>query len=129
MSTTAITSGVKVSVTTNYQEEYSSPSHAHYVFSYRINIENNSQYTIKLLKRHWHIFDATGSKKEVEGDGVVGQQPIIESGESHEYVSGCNFKTGLGKMNGFYQFQRLIDKKLFNVEIPEFVMATLETLN
>ena len=82
-----ITDGVKVSVETIYQPEYSNPSNEHFMFAYRIQIENLSPYTVQLMSRHWHIFDSNGSRREVEGEGVVGQQPVISPGEIHEYVS------------------------------------------
>ena len=126
---TEITRGVKVSVETSYQPEYSSPSQYHYVFTYRISIENCSDYTVQLLSRHWLIHDSNGSVREVEGDGVVGQQPTLEPGESHDYVSGCNLKTGMGKMGGTYIFERIVDGKQFSVKIPEFNMIIPYKLN
>ena len=126
---TAITEGIKVCVETEYQPEYSSPSQYHYVFTYRITIENNSEYTIKLLKRHWYISDANSKQREVDGDGVVGQQPTIEPGDSHQYVSGCNLKSGMGKMKGSYLMERVLDGKSFNVSIPEFNMIVPFKLN
>lgn len=115
-----ITDGVKITVDANYQPEYSNPGNAHYMFAYKITIENLSDYTVQLISRHWHIFDSNGTKREVEGDGVVGVQPVIEPGQSHEYVSGCNLKTEMGRMHGTYTMKRLVDKKLFVVTIPEF---------
>lgn len=126
---TEITEGVKVSVETTYQPEYSSPSQYHYVFTYRIKIENKSDYTVQLLGRHWHICDSNGSVKEVEGEGVVGQQPVLEPGEAHEYVSGCNLKTGIGKMYGNYSFERTMDNAPFTVNIPEFQLVVPFRLN
>ncbi|MFD2247765.1 Co2+/Mg2+ efflux protein ApaG [Pontibacter ruber] len=126
---TKTTEGVKVTVTTNYLPDYSSPVQQHYVFAYKINIENNSEFTVKLLRRHWYIHDATGVVREVEGEGVVGQQPVLEPGESHEYVSGCNLKTGMGKMRGTYLMERLVDGKQFNASIPEFVLIVPYKLN
>lgn len=124
-----ITKGVKVSVVTEYQPEYSSPSQHHYVFTYKIEIENQSEYTIQLLRRKWFVFDSNGFIKEVEGEGVVGQQPVLEPDQTHEYISGCNLKTGIGKMKGTYVFERLVDGKLFEVAIPEFVMTVPFKLN
>ncbi len=119
---TELTNGVSVSVETEYQSEYSSPSQYHYVFTYRITIENQSDFTVKLLSRHWHIHDVNTYKREVEGEGVVGKQPIIEPGQSHDYVSGCNLKSGIGKMWGTYLMERQMDGQLFHVNIPEFTM-------
>lgn len=126
---TEITKGVKVTVETEYQPEYSSPSQYHYVFTYRITIENNSPYTVKLLRRHWFIHDAATVVREVEGEGVVGQQPIIEPGQQHKYVSGCNLKSGLGKMYGTYLMEKVVDGNEFFVNIPEFSMVAPFRLN
>lgn len=119
---TEITNGVKVSVATSYQQEYSSPVQNHFVFTYKIQIENNSEYTVQLMRRHWYIFDANASVRQVEGEGVVGQQPVLEPGESYEYVSGCNLKTEMGKMKGYYTMERIVDGKQMKVNVPEFVM-------
>ena len=126
---TAITDGVKVTVETEYQPEYSSPRQFHYVFTYKITIENQSQHTIQLKKRRWLIHDANSVVREVEGDGVVGQQPVLESGQIHQYVSGCNLKSGIGKMGGVYIMERVIDGKQFQVAIPEFSMVAPFRLN
>jgi len=120
---TQITEGIKVTVETEYQPDYSSPRQFHYVFTYRITIENHSNYTIQLQRRQWIISDSNNVVKEVEGEGVVGQQPVLESGQMHQYVSGCNLKTGIGKMKGNYTMERIIDGKKFKVNIPEFTLV------
>lgn len=124
-----ITQGVKVIVETEYQPSYSSPSQYHYVFTYKITIENHSEFTIQLKRRHWHIFDAGFTTREVEGEGVVGLQPLLEPGEFHQYVSGCNLKSGIGKMVGTYQMERIVDGTQFSVNIPEFVMVAPLRMN
>jgi ApaG protein len=126
---TKITNGVKVSVETIYQPDYSSPMQSHFVFTYRIKIENGSENTIQLLRRHWFIYDATTIMREVEGEGVVGQKPVLEPGQSHEYVSGCNLTSGLGKMKGEYLMERIVDGKKFKVIIPEFTMVVPYRMN
>ncbi|MCC2547114.1 Co2+/Mg2+ efflux protein ApaG [Hymenobacter sp. BT175] len=126
---TTTTQGVTVSVTTNYLPDYSSPGQEHYVFAYKIDIRNDSEYTVKLLRRHWYIHDANAVVREVEGEGVVGQQPVLEPGQSHQYVSGCNLKTGLGKMLGTYQMERVVDGREFTVQIPEFTLVVPYRLN
>ncbi|MCC3157434.1 Co2+/Mg2+ efflux protein ApaG [Hymenobacter sp. 15J16-1T3B] len=123
------TQGVTVSVSTNYLSEYSSPQQEHFVFAYKIDIRNHSEYTVKLLRRHWHIYDANGVVREVEGEGVVGQQPTLEPGDAHQYVSGCNLKTGIGKMRGTYLMERVADGRTFEVEIPEFTLVVPFRLN
>ncbi|MFC5284284.1 Co2+/Mg2+ efflux protein ApaG [Pedobacter alpinus] len=124
-----ITEGVKVSVETTYQPEYSNPANEHFMFAYKIQIENLSEYSVQLLRRHWVIFDSNGTKREVEGEGVVGLQPIIEPGQNYEYVSGCNLKTDMGAMQGTYQMKRLVDEELFDALIPEFNLIAPFKLN
>ena len=126
---TEITAGIKVTVETEYQPYYSSPSQYHYVFTYRIGIENNSEFTIQLQRRQWRIHDAGFSQRQVEGDGVVGQQPVLEPGHYHQYVSGCNLKSGIGKMVGSYTMERVVDGAKFEVKIPEFVLVAPQRLN
>ncbi len=120
---TAITHKIKVSVETFYQSDYSYPMSQHFMFAYRITIENNNNNTIQLLRRHWYIVDALGQQREVEGEGVIGEQPIIKSGERYEYISGCDLKTEIGKMYGTYLMENLHDGKCFHVVIPEFYMV------
>lgn len=126
---TQITEGVKISIETIYQPEYSNPANDHYMFAYKVNIENLTEYSVQLMRRHWYIFDSNGSHREVEGEGVVGQQPIIEPGNSHEYVSGCNLKTDIGCMKGSYDMKRIVDEEQFEVKIPEFTMIAPYKLN
>jgi len=117
---TAVTSGIQVSVEVTYQAEFSSPHQHHYVFTYKVTIENKSSQTVQLLSRKWNVFDAAEITKRVEGDGVVGQQPVLEPGQSHTYVSGSNLKSGLGKMRGSYIMEKVVDGRTFEVEVPEF---------
>jgi len=126
---TAITDGVKVSVETIYQPEYSNPANEHFMFAYRIEISNLSDYPVQLMRRQWFIFDSNSSRREVEGEGVVGLQPVIQPGESHVYVSGCNLKTDIGSMQGTYLMNRLVDDAEFEVEIPEFQLIAPYRLN
>ena len=124
-----VTEGVKVSVLAEYQPGYSNPPQAHYVFTYKIIIENHSDYTVQLLRRRWLIHDSNGIVREVEGEGVIGQQPVLEPGEIHEYVSGCNLQTNLGKMAGTYLMERIFDGRRFQVTVPEFTMIVPYLLN
>lgn len=126
---TLTTKGVRVSVATEYQPEYSTPNQQHYVFTYKILIQNCSEHTIQLKRRHWRIFDANGVVREVEGEGVVGQQPVLEPNESYQYVSGCNLRSGIGKMLGTFQMERIVDGQKFDVSIPEFTMIVPYRLN
>jgi ApaG protein len=124
-----ITYNVKVSVETYYQEKHSNPLENEFFFAYRITILNGSGFTIKLLRRHWFIYDSNSIKREVEGEGVIGQQPVLSPGESYQYISGCNLKTALGKMKGTYLMERLEDKKQFYINIPSFNLAAPMKLN
>jgi ApaG protein len=81
------------------------------------------------MSRHWDIVDLTFPNREIEGEGVIGKQPIIEPGQMHQYVSGCNLKSGLGKMSGYYTMERLVDGKQFSVKIPQFDMVVPFKLN
>lgn len=123
------TMDVVVSVQTAYAVEQSNPEMNHFMFAYRVTITNESDYPVQLLRRQWHITDAHGHKRRVDGEGVIGQQPIIMPGQSHEYVSGCDFKTPLGQMKGYYFMVRLTDNAQLKVRIPTFVMASPFVLN
>jgi ApaG protein len=125
----AVTDGIKVSVLVQYQPEFSNPMQANFGFAYKVRIENQSQYTIQLLRRHWYIHDTNCLVREVEGEGVIGVQPVLEPGETHEYVSGCNLSTSVGKMRGTYLMERVMDGKQFTVQIPDFAMVASYKLN
>ncbi|MCD6065050.1 MAG: apaG [Flavipsychrobacter sp.] len=124
-----VTEGVSITVETFYQPAQSNPVGSEFLFAYRITIENLSDVPVKLLRRHWFISDSNGSFREVEGEGVVGQQPIIESGQSYQYVSAANLRSEIGKMYGTYQMENLYNKKLITVAIPEFQLIAPFKLN
>ena len=127
--TTQTTSGVKISIESTYQSEYSNPENEHFMFAYRITIENLSEYTVQLVRRHWNIYDSIGLNKQVDGDGAVGEQPILQPGETHQYVSGCNLKSDMGFMEGYYEMIREIDNSIFHVHIPRFNLIANYRLN
>lgn len=126
---TEVTEGVKVSVKTQYEEEFSNPANRHFIFSYHIVIENQNPFVVQLLRRHWEIKDSLSPFREVEGEGVVGQQPVLEPGELYEYESACNLASDLGAMRGTYLFKREYDGQIFKVIIPEFNLFTPARLN
>lgn len=126
---TTITEGVKVSIETVFQPEYSNPVNDHFMYAYRVEISNLTESSVHLLSRHWEIFDSSNIKKEVDGEGVVGIQPIIKPGDTHVYVSGCNLKTDFGSMKGYFTMQRLSDDVIFKVDIPEFFLVVPYKLN
>lgn len=124
-----ISDGVQISVETFYQADYSNPYNNEFMFAYRITIENHNSFTVQLLRRHWHIFDSCGEYKEVEGEGVVGQQPLLQPGEHFQYVSGCNLRTEMGKMHGKYTMENQNNKQTFEVNIPAFEMIVPFKMN
>jgi len=124
-----VTGGVKVSVESFYQPDYSNPVNGEYMFAYRVTIENNNGFPVKLLRRHWYIFDSNASHREVEGEGVVGVQPQINAGEQYQYISGCNLKTEMGKMYGTYLMEDIATRKQFSVNIPVFEMVVPFKMN
>jgi ApaG protein len=115
----AVTRGVTVRVSVNYLAEQSAPRHGRWFWSYHIRIENDGDATVQLLTRHWIITDGRGQVAEVVGDGVVGDQPVLDPGESYDYVSGCPLQTPTGSMEGSYGMVD-VDGEPFDVQIPAF---------
>lgn len=124
-----ISEGVTVSVETFYQPEYSNSGGSEYMFAYRITLENSNSFPVQLLRRHWYIFDSTTEHREVEGEGVIGIQPVINPGEKYQYVSGCNLRSEMGKMHGMYFMENSHNKKTFIINIPAFEMIVPAKLN
>lgn len=111
-----------INVQTQYLEEQSEPENARYVFGYTINITNSGDLGAKLDSRHWIITDANGEVTEVKGQGVIGEQPFIEPGQSYQYSSGAVLTTPIGTMQGSYQ---MIGENgaAFKAPIPVFSLA------
>ncbi|GAA4464565.1 Co2+/Mg2+ efflux protein ApaG [Nemorincola caseinilytica] len=124
-----VTEGVSILVETFYQPAQSDPVKYEHLFAYRITIENLTIYPVKLLSRHWHIKDSNGTHREVEGEGVVGQQPVIQPGDSYQYTSAVNIYSEIGKMYGSYLMENLFNKKKLTVAIPEFKLIVPAKLN
>jgi len=124
-----VTEGISIMVETFYQAAQSNPISAEYLFSYRITIENRTLYPVKLLSRRWHIMDSNGTYREVQGEGVVGRQPIIEPGNTYQYTSAAGLRSDMGKMSGTYLIENLFNKKKFNVIIPEFHLIVPAKMN
>jgi len=123
---TALTDGVTVRVAVNFLPEQSRIEAGKWFWVYHIRIENDSPWTLKLLSRHWRITDGNGDVSVVEGEGVVGEQPVLAPGESHDYVSGCPLSTPQGSMEGHYTFRRG-DGPEFKALIPFFPLAAPAT--
>lgn len=115
-----VTEGINIIVEQFYQPDYSNPVLNEFMFAYRITIENNNTFPVQLLRRHWFIHDSNSEQKEVEGEGVIGVQPIIKPNEQYQYISGCNLKSELGKMFGTYLMENVHTKQRFQVKIPVF---------
>jgi ApaG protein len=127
----AETDGIEVRVRPDYVEERSNPREDLYFWAYSVTITNHSSQTVQLLARHWIITDARGQREEVQGPGVVGEQPILEPGQSFNYTSGCPLTTPSGIMAGTYE---MIDGtgRTFPVVVPAFSLdqpGTNRTLN
>ena len=119
---------IEVTVETQYLPEQSDPSGDRYFFAYRIHITNVGSIAAQLVSRHWIITDAEGKIEEVRGLGVVGNQPLLQPGESFEYSSGCPLPTPVGTMKGTYQMVAE-DGTRFDAPISEFVLAMPRTLH
>lgn len=115
----AETRSIAVSVLPVYLEEQSAPEDERYVWAYQVRIENHGGKTVQLLNRYWKITDARGRTDEVRGAGVVGEQPVIQPGESYEYTSGAPLRTPSGMMVGSYEMQTAEGER-FEVAIPAF---------
>ncbi len=123
------TNNIKISVQTKYFWQQSVPKENHYFFVYYITIENKGDYTVQLLKRHWEIFDSGNETRFVDGEGVVGETPILEPNQKFTYNSGCNLVSEIGYMKGHYEMQELVTNKIFKVQIPKFDLVVPAKLN
>lgn len=117
----ATTRGVVVRVSVSYLPEQSEPHRGRWFWAYHIRIENEGPVTVQLLTRHWIITDGRGLRHTVEGEGVVGEQPMIAPGASFDYVSGCPLSTPSGSMQGTYHMIAE-DGSAFDVTIPRFAL-------
>jgi len=116
------TRGITVRVSVSYLPEQSEPDRGRWFWAYHIRIENSSAVTVQLLTRHWIITDGRGARHTVEGEGVVGEQPMIAPGASFDYVSGCPLATPTGNMQGSYHMIGE-DGSAFDVAIPKFALT------
>ena len=123
------TNGITVRVETQFLPSHSNALADKFLFGYHITIENGSPNTVQLIQRHWNIWDSNGVVRTVEGEGVIGQQPVLAPGEVHSYSSYCNLMTEIGKMSGHYLMIRQDDHSSFEAEIPEFKMVVPTKLN
>ena len=122
----AITDGITVRVAVNFLPEQSRIEAGKWFWVYHIRIENGSPHTARLITRHWRITDGRGAVNFIDGEGVVGEQPVLRPGESHDYVSGCPLSTPNGSMEGHYSF-RLENGRQVRAAIPFFPLAAPAT--
>lgn len=113
------TEGIRVVVRPSFSLLQSLPKHGKFVFTYLVQMENQSAEAAQLLFRHWHIHDSEGEDSELEGEGVLGEQPSLAPGKSHVYESFCVLQSPVGFMEGYYTFVRPNGEK-FRVDVPRF---------
>ena len=129
MKNTLATNGVLISVQVFYNPEYSSPQENKFIFVYNISLKNLNTFTVQLIRRHWYIFDSNGFKSEVEGEGVVGKQPVLLPDVVHRYSSWSSISSEMGTMEGTYTMKNLDTGELFEVTIPSFQLIAPSKLN
>jgi ApaG protein len=117
-----------VTASPKYIAEQSDPESNQFVFAYTITVHNTGETTARLLSRHWVITDADGKVEEVKGEGVVGEQPVLQPGEAFRYTSGCPLETPVGSMRGTYHCVAE-DGTHFDAQIPEFVLSMPRVLH
>ena len=122
LSSDTTTEGIRIEVEPAYLTEYSKPEKNQYVFGYHVRITNVGDRWAKLISRHWLIINADGKRQEVEGEGVIGKQPELHPGESHEYASYHPIDTDWGTAEGTYRMQRE-DGEEFDVVVGRFYLA------
>ncbi len=126
---TQVTSGIKISVVTRFEGNYYKEHTLLYAFSYEITIENLSTDIVQLQARHWEILDSLNLTETVDGEGVVGQTPIIIPGDKYVYSSGCMLHSTIGAMKGFYTMLNFTTSENFEVQIPTFKLNVPFSVN
>ena len=124
-----VTENIKISVKTNYNGLVPHGQLNYHAFSYYITIENNSKETVQLTERYWNIYDSLKDTEFVEGEGVVGQQPILHPNDEYSYTSNCFLTSTIGAMSGFYKMVNLKSTEEFLATIPTFQLITTPVIN
>jgi ApaG protein len=124
----ALTRGIRVEVSSEFLPQHSDASSRRFAFSYTVQISNESDQTVQLRSRYWHILHGNGRREEARGPGVVGEQPVLRPGEGFEYSSGCVLSAPHGTMHGTYEMLGENGSR-FEVEIPAFALAAPHALN
>lgn len=126
---TLTTRGVVIQVNSIYRQSYYDGQDFQNIFSYQIHIFNKNEFPIQIISRYWKIIDAFGNVVEVNGEGIVGEQPILLPDSSYEYTSGCNLISEMGTMQGKYICQNILNDEFFEVDIPRFLLCMPDKLN
>ena len=124
-----VTSGIKISVETNFEGTFYKNYKMQYAFGYEVTIENQSKDSVQLNSRHWRILDALNDDEIIEGEGVIGKKPVIKPGQSHTYTSGCLLISPFGAMQGYYNMVNFANAHKFKVYIPSFKLSAPFALN
>ena len=124
-----VTRGIKITVKTRFEGTFYRNYKMHFAFAYTITIENTSKDAVQLTDRHWTINDSLTGKEQVDGEGVIGQKPVLKPGESHTYQSGCLLNSPFGNMSGHYRMINFSNARHFNVIIPTFKLSAPFALN
>ena len=117
---TQVTHDIRITVQVGFAAEQSDPKLGHFLFNYRIRIENRGTRTVQLVRRNWRIIDSLSGTRQVEGPGVVGETPVLEPGTSFTYTSFCDLRSSCGRMLGSYTMRHVDDDSVFQVTIPPF---------
>lgn len=124
-----ITKGIKVAVRSKYEGAYIRNYKMQFAFTYEVAISNHSKDVVQLTHRHWFIFDALNHKETIFGEGVIGEKPILQPGETHSYSSGCLLSGPIGAMEGHYEMVNFSNAKNFKVNIPKFELSAPFAVN
>ncbi len=124
-----VTRGIKISVETHFEGMFYKNYKMHFAFGYRITIENQSNDSVQLQSRFWKIKDALNDTETIEGEGVIGEKPVLKPGERHTYQSGCLLTAPFGAMSGYYNMVNFTSTKKFKVQIPSFKLSAPYALN
>ncbi|MBZ0328075.1 MAG: Co2+/Mg2+ efflux protein ApaG [Altibacter sp.] len=124
-----VTQGIKVSVETSYEGTFYKNYKMYYAYGYTVTIENQSKDAVQLTARHWNIKDALNDLEVVEGEGVIGKKPVLQSGAKHSYSSGCLLLSPFGAMDGYYEMINFTTTRKFRVVIPSFKLSAPFAIN
>lgn len=126
---TQITRGIKISALTSFEGTFFKNYKIHFAFSYEITIENHSKDSVQLISRHWEIFDSLNDIEIVDGEGVIGQKPVLKPGETHTYSSGCLLSSPFGAMRGYFNMINFTSTRTFRVIVPTFRLSAPFAIN